>query len=77
MNIDQVKVPAGRRGRLVVAAANCSVRVFSLLATREWSTVFLITLEEGFLPKAVCFSKSPQVIFAFSRAGGHVYDVFL
>ncbi len=77
MDIDEVQVPAGRRGHMAVAAADRSVRVFALSATGEWSTVFSITLEEGFLPKAVCFSKSPRVIYAFSKTGGHVYVVSL
>ena len=77
IDVYQEQVAGRRQGYIAVAAADRSVRVFSLLATGEWDTVFSITLEEGFLPKAVCFRKGTRVLFAFSRTGGGMYVILL
>ena len=77
IDVYQEQVASRRQGYIAVAAADRSVRVFSLLASGEWDTVFSITLEEGFLPKAVRFRKGTRVLFAFSRTGGGMYVNFL
>ena len=73
IDVYRAQVPTGRRGRVVAAAADHSVRVFSLSATGQWDTVFSVSLEEGFLPRAVHFRRGTRVIFVFSWAGGGVY----
>lgn len=79
MGIDvyEEDVLPGKRGYIAVAAADRSVRVFSLSTGGQWETVFAQTFDEGFLPKVIRFRKNTRFLFIFSKTGGSVYVVFL
>lgn len=77
IDVHQTQVPAGKRGRIVVSAADRSIRVFTFSVKGECQTVFTKILEEGFLPKTVRFHKSTGSIFVFARTGGGVYVISL
>ncbi|KAJ3816612.1 hypothetical protein F5880DRAFT_1512508, partial [Lentinula raphanica] len=65
------EVAVGSHAQIVVSYTSRSVLVGNLKADGDFKQKFLITLEEGFMPKTVRFDKTGNII-VFSMHGGIV-----
>ncbi|KIK50042.1 hypothetical protein GYMLUDRAFT_122920, partial [Collybiopsis luxurians FD-317 M1] len=65
-------VPLGGHAKIVVSFADHFIWMGTLKGDGELKAKFSVTLEEGFMPKTVCFEPSNGNIIVFSMKGGNV-----
>jgi hypothetical protein len=73
VDVSPREIPLGGHAKIVASFADHFIWVGTLKGDGELKAKFSVTLEEGFMPKTVCFEPSSGNIIVFSMKGGNVY----